>query len=135
MRLDGKSKEIREWLIIAKRDLDAGKILVEKPDLTSQAAFFAQQAAEEVLKAFLVWHQERFKKEHDIRYLGDLVTNKDPSFEQLIVEAVSLNPYAVTTRYPGFLEDLSIEEAAEALDIAKNLYDAILAKLPKEVHP
>ena len=135
MQLDPKDKETKEWLTIAKRDLEAGKILFSNPDLTAQASFFAQQAAEKVLKAFLVWHQERFKKEHDIRYLGGMVLQKEPSLDAVIDAAVELNPYAVTIRYPGCFTDLTSDEASNALAIAESLYRAVLSKLPKNIHP
>lgn len=72
-RPDPKSQETKEWLTIAKTDLAAGRALSNSEDFATQSTFHAQQAAEKSLKAFLVWHQERFKKDHDIRYLGDLV--------------------------------------------------------------
>lgn len=133
MPLDPKSQEVKEWLEIAKKDLEAGKVLADNPNFSAQASFFAQQAAEKSLKAFLIWHQERFKKEHDIRYLGDLVRQKDSTFEDRIAEAVSLNPFAVTIRYPGFSEEPTAEEAKEALKIADNLYQAVLSRLPDDI--
>jgi len=72
MQRSEKDKETRNWLEIAKRDLEAGRKLASTPDFSSQASFFSQQSAEKALKGFLLWHQERFKKDHDLRYLGDL---------------------------------------------------------------
>jgi HEPN domain-containing protein len=101
MLLSEKDKETKNWLEIAKRDLEAGRKLVSTPDFSSQASFFSQQAAEKTLKGFLVWHQERFKKDHDLRYLGDIALKKDSTLPTTINEATTLNPYAVTFRYPG----------------------------------
>lgn len=136
MQLNEKDRETKRWLEIAKTDLGAGKSLAgNTEDYSSQSAFFAQQAAEKTIKGFLVWHQERFKKDHDIRYLGDLALKYDLSLKKVIEEATSLNPFAVTFRYPGEPEELSAEDVEEALKIAETLFNEILARLPKDVHP
>lgn len=135
MQLSEKDKETRNWLEIAKRDLEAGRKLVSTPDLSSQASFFSQQAAEKALKGFLLWNQERFKKDHDLRYLGGLVLKKDPTLTAVIEEATLLNPYAVTFRYPGDEVGPTQEDAEGALKIAEKLFSEILLRLPKEVHP
>ncbi len=135
MLLDPREQETQEWLRIAKTDLAVSQNLATHTEFASQASFHAQQAAEKTIKAFLVWHQERFKKDHDIRYLGDLALSKDPSLSALIDEAVCLNPYAVTTRYPGFSDEIEEEAVQEAINIAEKVYNEILARLPKKVHP
>jgi HEPN domain-containing protein len=135
MQLSEKDKETRNWLEIAKRDLEAGRKLVSTPDLSAQASFFSQQAAEKALKGFLLWHQERFKKDHDLRYLGGLALKKDPTLTTVIDEATLLNPYAVTFRYPGEEVGPTQEDAEDALKIAEKLFNEILLRLPKEVHP
>ena len=136
LQLDAKSRETKNWLTIAKSDLGAGQMLLSNEEFAAQASFHAQQTAEKALKAFLVWHEKRFSKEHDIRYLGEIVLKIDPSLVVVINDAVDLNPYAVTFRYPGFTsEELPKEDAIKALNIAENLYKEILSRLPKKVHP
>ena len=135
MPLDPKAQETQEWLTIAKSDLGASRTLSTHDEFSSQAVFHAQQCAEKALKAFLVWHQERFKKDHDLGYLGDLALKKDPTLSALIDEAVSLNPYAVATRYPGFSDEIEPTEVGEAIILAEKIYTEILARLPKETHP
>jgi HEPN domain-containing protein len=122
MLLSEKDKETKNWLEIAKRDLEAGRKLASTANLSSQASFFSQQAAEKALKGFLFWHQERFKKDHDLRYLGDLALRKDSTLSAVISEATMLNPYAVTFRYPGDEVGPTQEEAEEALNIAERLF-------------
>lgn len=135
MSLSEKDKETKQWLEIAKLDLAAGRALSGNDDFSSQAAFFAQQAAEKAIKGFLVWHQERFRKDHDIRYLGTLVLQKDNTLQEELDEATTLNPFAVTFRYPGEAEWPSTDDANDALNIAEKLLIEILSRLPKEVHP
>ena len=46
--------------------------------------------------------------------------------------ATILTPYAITTRYPGDLPDISNQEASEALDFAQQTWWFILDRLPEE---
>lgn len=136
MQLDAKTKRTCECLLLAKSDLASGHHQLTAVDpFTRQACFQAQQSAEKVLKGFLVWHQIRFTKQHDLRYLGDLVVQKEPALAPLIDQANDLNPYAVTIRYPGYSDEPSVEEAQEALQIAEKLFNEVLTKLPREVQP
>jgi HEPN domain-containing protein len=104
--LDPKSQETREWLVIAKLDLGAAKKLAVDSEFSTQSVFHAQQCAEKAFKAFLIWNQERFRKDHDLGYLGSLAIRQDSTLKELVDEAIILNPYAVTTRYPGFTDDI-----------------------------
>jgi HEPN domain-containing protein len=120
---------------IALRDLAAGRKLVGDVSLSSQASFFSQQSAEKVLKGFLVWHQTRFDKEHDLRYLGNLAVQKDPTLQSAVDEASALNPFAVTFRYPGESDGPTAEDAVEALDIAQKNVRRDLASAAKGRSP
>lgn len=128
---------VRQWMEVARRDLAAGEALLGQADLSAQASFFAQQAAEKSLKALLLWHQRPFKKEHDIRYLGELVLKAEPDIDASILdEAAGLSPFAVTFRYPPLGgQTLPIDEAREALEIAKRLFAEVVSLLPPQCRP
>jgi len=131
-----KSERTKEWLLLAKNDLASGQYQLQSAEqFTRQVSFQAQQCAEKAIKAMLVWHQVRFAKQHDLRYLGDLLLDKEPTLQLVIDQATNLNPYAVMIRYPGFAEVPTLNEAVEALKVAEKLYNEILGKLPKETHP
>jgi len=49
--------------------------------------------------------------------------------------AERLTVFAWSFRYPGEPSGLTVPEVEEALATAHELYDAILARLPAEVHP
>jgi hypothetical protein len=49
--------------------------------------------------------------------------------------AGELTEYAWKFRYPGELEEPPLPEAEAALDLAREIYTAILARLPAEVRP
>jgi hypothetical protein len=74
---------VRQWLRKAGADLETAKHLVQtRPDLCSSAAFHAQQAAEKVLRAALVWHQVEFPKTHDVDRLIALMGQADAKLRQ-----------------------------------------------------
>ena len=135
MSLDPKSKETKEWLTISKTDLAVSRSLAVTQEFAAQAVFHAQQSAEKALKGFLVWHQERFKKDHDLGYLGDMAIKKDPTLSDLIDDAVLLNPYAVTARYPGFDDEIESQDVEVACLLAEKIYNEIVSRLPEEVRP
>ncbi|MGK5089209.1 hypothetical protein WDW86_16795 [Bdellovibrionota bacterium FG-2] len=68
-------------------------------------------------------------------YHGDLALKKDATLTELIDEAVCLNPYAATTRYPGFSDEIEESEVQIAISIAEIVFSEILSRLPLEVHP
>ena len=61
---------VQEWMHKAESDLRAAEHLLnlDQEDYFT-SAFHAQQASEKLLKAFLVRHQIRFGKTHDIHEL------------------------------------------------------------------
>jgi HEPN domain-containing protein len=128
--------ECRAWLLRALADLDAAAILLgaAKPRPES-AVFHCQQAAEKAWKAFLFWHDVPLRKTHDLRELGQSCVAVDGSLAAIAEEAEQLTPFAWVFRYPGEPQELSAEEAQEALAIAQRVYEAVLARLPEEVRP
>ena len=59
----------------------------------------------------------------------------DFTLEALLREAAPLTEYAWKFRYPGEPDLPPIEEAEAALALARQVYDAILNRLPAEVRP
>lgn len=131
-----KIAECQSWLDRAWADLDSAAILLgperARPDT---ALFHCQQAAEKAWKAFLVWHDVAFRKTHNLRELGKACADIDPTLAALAERAEDLTQFAWIFRYPGEPEEPSREEAEEALSVAREVYEAILARLPEEVRP
>jgi HEPN domain-containing protein len=92
-------------------------------------------AAEKVIKGFLIFHNVRFEKSHDIVLLVWQAIDVDPSFSTLIEAAQLLTPLAVEFRYPGDFVEPELEEFQEAYSAAQSLYNFVLEKLPIEAHP
>lgn len=128
--------EVREWVQRAMEDLrEAEHDLVASPPLVRGAVFHCQQAAEKALKAFLSMHEEPFRKTHDLDELGTAAAAHDPSLRDVLGRATELTPYAWRFRYPGTPSVPTMDEAREALRIAREVYEAVLARLPDETHP
>lgn len=128
--------ETRGWFVRADRDLAGGRVdLAAEPPLTGDAVFHAQQAAEKAMKGFLTWHSQPFGKTHNLTELGEMCARLDPSLEPLLRRASVLTDYAWKFRYPGEPDEPPRKEAEDALALAREVYDAILARLPEEVRP
>jgi HEPN domain-containing protein len=126
--------DTRGWLLKAADDLRGAEIdLAAIPPLTGDAAFHCQQAAEKALKALLAWHDVPFRKTHDLAEIGQQCVALDVSLESLCRRAEQLTTFAWIFRYPGDLEDPPVAEVVEALAVAREIHDAVLARLPREV--
>jgi HEPN domain-containing protein len=99
------------------------------------AAFHCQQAAEKALKGLLTWHDAPFRRTHDLAEIGRLCSSLDMSMESTCRRADHLTVYAWTFRYPGDVEEPSREEVEDALVLAREVYEAVLSRLPAEVRP
>lgn len=128
--------EARSWLRKASEDLRAAAVeRAADPPVLSDIVFHAQQAAEKVLKGFLVWHGKTFRKTHSLEELGEQCLEIDDSLRTSIDQAVPLTEYASKFRYPGEPEDPSVEEADEAIASARRLFEAVSNVLPPAIHP
>ncbi|MGH7545794.1 MAG: HEPN domain-containing protein [Gemmatimonadota bacterium] len=128
--------ETRGWFVRADRDLAGGRVdLTAEPPLTGDAVFHAQQTAEKTMKGFLTWHSRPFRKTHNLTELGEMCARLDPTLESLLRRAADLTDYAWRFRYPGEPDEPPSDEAQNALALAREVYEALLAKLPQEVRP
>ena len=109
--------------------------LTAQPPLTSDMVFHAQQAVEKAIKGFLCWHDRPFRKTHNLVEIGEAAAAVDSTLESVLRRAAPLTEYAWRFRYPGDLDEPSVEEAREALAIAREVFDGLLSRLPIEVRP
>lgn len=137
MPLDpGRLADTRGWLQRAAADLRGAEIdLAARPPLLGDAAFHCQQAVEKALKAFLAWHDVPFRKTHDLGELAHQCLAIDRSLEELCRRAQDLTPFAWIFRYPGDVEEPPVEDVAGAAALAREVYEAIVARLPGEARP
>jgi len=126
-------KVAREWALKAENDLTtAGQTLkLGAKTPTDTVCFHAQQCVEKYLKALLVRLGIDFAKTHDLSALIALLPEKmRPS---LTVEGQRLlTSYATITRYPGDYEPVTLEEARQAVKLARRTRKQIKKFLPKK---
>jgi HEPN domain-containing protein len=128
--------ETRDWIGRAAEDRRAAEFgFTARPPLLGDIVFHAQQLAEKSLKAFLVWHDQPFRRTHDLVEIGQQCVAIDATLGPLAQRAAVLSEYAWRYRYPGTPDEPPLDEAQEALDLAREVYDAILARMPGEVRP
>jgi len=133
---EAKIEETTAWFAKAHGDLRAARVdLDADPPLTEDALFHCQQAVEKALKGFLTWHDQPFRKTHSLVELGMQCADLEPSVEALLREAAKLSEYATKYRYPGEATGAVVEEAAEALNLAREVVEQVLARLPAQVRP
>jgi len=135
--MSGTKEELtRSWLIKAKRDLlSAQELAAATMPLLDTAAYHCQQAAEKAVKGFLLYHDVRFEKSHDIELLVSQAMDVNERFAGCIDAARLLTPLAVEYRYPGIYVEPEPEEFQDAMAAANQIYGFVLEQLPSETHP
>lgn len=130
------NRETKAWLQKANGDVRSADFQrTALPPFTGDMVFHAQQAAEKAFKAFLVWHGQTVRKTHSIEELGENCLRIDATLRSLVDQAAPLTEYAWRFRYPGDLDEPTLDEADRAVATARAVVEAIVARLPGEVHP
>lgn len=133
---EAKEELTRSWLVKARRDLlSADALAGADSPLLDTAAYHCQQAAEKAIKGFLLFHDIRFEKTHDIEVLVSQASDVDPSFIVCIEAARILTPLAVEFRYPGDYVEPEVDEYRDAFEAATRVFQFVLQELPAVVHP
>ena len=70
-----------------------------------------EQAAEKVLKGYLIHHDVEPPKTHDLRLLCKMCADFEKSFDEISQSCINLTAYGVQTRYPFEIEILDSEYA------------------------
>jgi HEPN domain-containing protein len=126
-------RKTRQWIEFADDDLRLAQhaLTLSTGVPYRLIAYHAQQCAEKYIKAYLVFHKVDFLFTHNIGYLIEEVarqTSWKPDFEK----AKDLTPYAITARYPGLFDEVSVSEAQNAIRIAILVKDAVRNRLSEE---
>ena len=103
------------------------------PVSSPNALFFCQQAAEKSLKSFLTWHEQAFRRTHDIEEIGEACCAVDGTLAALVEEADVLSDYAWKLRYPGAPYTPNGEEVESMLSLAVRVFEAVKSRLPPEL--
>ena len=128
--MSGQADEIKQWIIKGDHDLGTAKVTyLHVPEYLDTVTFHCQQAVEKYLKAYLIFQSTVFKFSHDLIYLLDLITLKDPDFENYYDTISELQGYAVEIRYPNETIYLSNEKVENAIIIAKKVRELVTGKM------
>lgn len=126
---------VRSWFKKAENDLINAEntIKMESPPCDT-ICFHAQQCAEKYLKGFLTFYGKDFPKTHALEDLVLLCKDFEPSIESDIGDIEILTSYAVEVRYPDEIYyDIPLEDAQEAIDIAKHVKKTVLKYLEGKI--
>lgn len=119
-----------EWLKKAKDDeLNATSILRHRDGTPGGVCFLSCQMAEKYLKAFLVEKKKWFPKIHPLDKLTELCQKIDQQFEKIKDDAVFLDAFYVSTRYPGGFVNFTWKEAEEAYSHALEIKSFVLDRI------
>ena len=123
---------VRQWVQKAENDPTnaAHTLKLGKQSPTDTVCFHAQQCVEKYLKALLVAQEIDFGRTHSISALYVLVPARlCPDLS--VQEQELLTDYAVSTHYPGDYEAISLNQAKEAVKIARRVRNQVRKHLPK----
>ena len=134
---DARLQDARAWLAKAELDLKAAAHEMTAPTeaLWGDIMFHAQQAAEKSMKAFLAWRDVPFRKTHNLEELGQQCVAADADLWAIADQAAPLTEYAWKFRYPGETAEPDRAQAEEALAAARNIYEALLVRVPSQSRP
>lgn len=130
--MSAESDLARQWLKKAESDLlNADNNLRADKIPFDTVCFHCQQAAEKLLKAYLVGKSHPYPFTHDLLLLLQQVLPVDTNAEKLRDALSLLMPYAVEIRYPDEAYEPTEEDAKEARAAAEEVRSWLRASLPE----
>jgi len=120
----GEIEAAKQWVAKADSDLlNADNNLKSENIPFDTVCFHCQQAAEKILKAYLIANQKPYPITHDLFLLLEQILQLDPEAERLRDTLALLVPYAVEIRYPDDYFMPTGQDAAEARRAAAEIYE------------
>ena len=127
-------REVLGWLRVAENDRRVAQLCLDAtPPAWEGAAYHCQQAAEKLLKGFLVRADTDFGRTHDLEHLGYLVVRQFPAVHPLVEPLAAWTHWAVAYRYPdnsGPEPQPTLAELQTALALIAELQGALHALAP-----
>ena len=128
-------RNAERWIRQAGYDLQQAERMLEQ-GVFSYAAFFAEQAAQKSLKAFLLSRGRRFVPVHSVAELAREAASLEGRFAPLIDPARRLDRHYLTSRYPDALPEPAIpaeaytrQDAEEAAATARSIVEIARAEI------
>lgn len=126
---ENKSAEHLEWFRKAEEDELAGKDILNAGHVYAPACFHFQQMTEKYLKGFLIFHNKRPPRVHDLLTLETLIDEIEPDIRQYDKELDLLGNLYIETRYPGDYPEFTLSETKEALGAATSIKEFVLERV------
>ncbi len=123
---------VRGWLRKAESDLTSAELCLDAGKALDTVCFHAQQAAEKLIKAYLISYGIDFPFIHNLEKLVELGAQHDPDFIGIKSLGQGLTPYAVELRYDGEFWPTAAT-ASQALDAARTIKEFVIDRLPPEM--
>jgi HEPN domain-containing protein len=129
--MSGPEANYRGWVRKAEGDL-----LNIENNLTAArvpwdtVCFHAQQAAEKLLKGFLVFHGQTPPRIHDLIALLAACARIDPGLATLEADCAKLTDFAILARYPTGVAEPEAEDGHAAVAAARRIRATLLTGLP-----
>ena len=122
----------KQWLSKADNDLlNADNNLKSDKIPFDTVCFHCQQAAEKMLKAYLVAHRQPYPITHDLLLILEQILTLNPGAEKLRNTLAILIPYAVEVRYPDDNYMPSGEDTSEARNATAMVRDWLKSACPE----
>ena len=120
------------WLKQAQSNLNMARLVTDFNGIRLEdVCFQLHQCVEKSLKGLLVFVNEQPPKTHSITLLLELLAHY-LTIPDYIREAIDLNDYAVTCRYPGaYSEMIDVDEVARLLIIAEDCIRWVVDEIHK----
>ena len=126
---------VRGWLRAARSDVQVARLCRDAaPPELGVAAYHCQQAAEKLLKGFLVLASVDFRKTHDLEGLGRTVLTAFPDLTPMVDPMGPWTSWGVNYRYPDE-PNPPPEPSAEELDAALALIARLADALDQQMSP
>jgi len=126
-------KKVSQWLTYGDEDLSLARHALTLSTAVPYRliAYHAQQCAEKHLKAFLVFKNVDFPYTHNISILMEICAEK-AEWPTSLQDAEELTAFAITARYPGENEEVTLEDALRAIDLGSRVKDSVREALADE---
>ena len=109
------STDYTKWVERAGQDLRLIEVIYKEglEGLEDSFCYMCQQAAEKLLKAFIVKNEKSLPRSHDLLYLLGLCKEYNKDVLTLTDALTALNEYSVSAGYPSDFNDNRTEEEAK----------------------
>ena len=99
------------------------------PEYEDTISFHCQQAVEKYLKGYLIYLDIEFRKTHDLKYLLDLIRQKEKFPDIYYEKADDLQHFAIEIKYPNAKYDPDDLDVKKSIENAKTFRKFFLKKM------